>query len=279
MLNSLYSAVSGLQSFQTGMDVIGNNIANSNTVAFKGGRAEYEDNFSQSLQAAGAAQNNESSQVGTGVRADSVANIFNQGTLTNTGLASDLGVSGDGFFIVRDPASGLEYATRAGNFQVTTDGYLATRDGYRVQGFSDSALASRGDVRIDNSGAPQPGAVVNYVVANDGKVTVSLDNGSSFVRGQVLLQRFSNPQSLVKEGSNLYSGIYVAGPLGGLSPQPEPPGTQGLGHIKAGTLEMSNVDLTSEFANLIVTQRAFQANARVMTTSDEILQELVNLKR
>jgi flagellar hook protein FlgE len=109
---------------------------------------------------------------------------------------------------------------------------------------------------------------------------VRLTDGTCFVRGQVLLQNATNPQALLKRGDNLYSGLSLAGPLGGASsPQGVPPGQSGTGYIQASALELSNVDLTREFSSLITTQRAFQANARVITTSDEVLQELVSLKR
>ena len=99
------------------------------------------------------------------------------------------------------------------------------------------------------------------------------------MRAQILLQRFSDPQALLKQGNNLYSGLGSAGPLGGTTPRAETPGTNGLGNIESSALELSNVDLANEFANLITTQRGFQASARIITTSDEVLQELVNLKR
>ena len=107
-----------------------------------------------------------------------------------------------------------------------------------------------------------------------------MSDGSDFVRAQILLQNFSDPAALMKEGNNLFSGIGAAGPLGGsATPTAAVPGTNGLGEIQSGALELSNVDLASEFTNLITTQRAYQANARIITTSDEMLQELVNLKR
>ena len=102
-----------------------------------------------------------------------------------------------------------------------------------------------------------------------------LSDNTEFVRGQVLLQNYSNPGALIKEGANLYSATVAAGALS----QPTPPQTNGLGGIQSGALEMSNVDLTTEMVNLITAQRAFQANARVITTSDEILQEVAGLKR
>jgi flagellar hook protein FlgE len=103
---------------------------------------------------------------------------------------------------------------------------------------------------------------------------VQLQDGTLFARGQVLLQNFRSPESLIKEGNNLFSGLSAAGALAA----PAAAGTNGLGNIVPGSLEMSNVDLAAEFSDLITTQRAFQASARIITTSDEILQELVNLK-
>jgi len=122
--------------------------------------------------------------------------------------------------------------------------------------------------------------MTGFSIKENGEVEVNIDSGSQFVRAQVLLQNFNDPQGLIKRGNNLFSGIGAAGPLGGpLNPTSGVPGTSGLGKIKAGAIELANVDLAEEFASMIVAQRAFQATARVITTSDEMLQELVNLKR
>jgi flagellar hook protein FlgE len=119
----------------------------------------------------------------------------------------------------------------------------------------------------------------SYSIDALGKITIQLSDGSDYVRGQILMQDFSNPQALIKQGNNLYAGIGAAGPLGGgSSPTSAASGTNGLGVIQSGALELSNVDLSNEFSNLIQTERAFQANARIITTSDEMMQELVNLK-
>jgi len=280
MLGSLNSAVSGMQQFQNELDVIGNNIANANTVGFKSASTNFEDTFSQTMQAD---SGGETVQVGTGVATAAITNNFNEGTISSTGVKTNLAVDGSGFFVVRDPASGQDFVTRAGDFAVDQNGYLVTPNGYRVQGYSDAGLTTNGDLLIDGTGAPattSPTATVaDYNIGLDGKITVTMSDGTSFVRGQVLLQSFSDPQALLKEGCNLYSGITLAGPLGGTTPQPAAPGTAGLGQVRSSALEQSNVDLTNEFANLITAQRAFQANARVVTTSDEILQELVQLKR
>ncbi len=274
MLRSLDSGVSALQQFQEELDVIGNNIANSNTTGFKSARVEFADALSQTLQGPDPVAG---MQVGTGVNTDSITNQFVQGTINRTGVNTDLAISGNGFFVVRNAATGAQFVTRAGDFHVDASGFLVTADGLRVQGYSDAALTTLGDIQIDNTGAPggSTAAVAAYNFGADGKVNVRLTDGTQFVRGQVLLQNCTNPQALMKEGDNLYSNIANAGPLA----QPSAPGTNGLGNIIGSALEMSNVDLANEFSQLITTQRAFQASARIITTSDEILQEVVNLKR
>jgi flagellar hook protein FlgE len=288
MLRALTSGVSGIQQFQNSLDVIGNNIANSNTIAFKAARTDFADSFSQTLQVSSAGSSgagNPGMQVGSGVTTAAVRNLFTQGALNRTGVGTDLSISGDGFFMVRDPISGTQYATRAGDFRLDNSGYLVTNKGMRVQGYTDMALTTRGDIRIDASQRPglpvsQTAGMTNFAVAQDGTINVSLQTGEQYVRAQILLQSFRDPQALLKEGDNLYSGIGAAGPLGGVTaPQAEAPGTNGLGKIESSSLELSNVDLANEFASLITTQRGFQANARIITTCDEILQELVNLKR
>lgn len=288
MLRSLTSAISGLQNFQQRMDVIGNNVANVNTTAFKGGRVDLADSFSQTLRSSSAGSGGSSGtsamQIGSGVSIQAINNIYTQGALARTGVGTDLAITGNGFFVVRDTISGNEYVTRAGDFRVDESGYLVTNNGLRVQGYNDSALSTMGDILIDTTGMPPTSdplsTLVSFAIDIEGKVNVNLSDGSQFVRAQLLMQNFSDPQGLMKEGNNLYSGIGAAGPLGGASsPIPAPPGTSGLGKIQSGALELSNVDLANEFTNLITTQRAYQANARIITTSDEMLQELVNLKR
>ena len=114
-----------------------------------------------------------------------------------------------------------------------------------------------------------------------GNVVIGLSNGDSFVRGRVLLQNFRDPTSLTRQGSNLFSGFEAAGAVGGtnLTDLNNSPGTNGLGRIEVGTLELSNVDLSQEFADMIVVQRSFQAGSRVITVSDSMLEEVINLKR
>ena len=285
MLRSLDSGVSALQQFQQQMDVIGNNIANVDTVGFKGSSVSFADTFSQSM----GSSSNGSMQVGTGVLTSGIKNKFIQGSITNTGVKDDLAVSGNGFFTVSDPVNGAQYVTRDGHFNVDKDGYLVTGTGMRVQGYtafdSTGAGTTTGDIKIDNTGAtmidpisglpvPDPSLVGSYSFGTDGKLTVRLEDGKSFTRGQILLKTFTSPEQLMKEGNNLYSDLAAAGASALTVPSVNGPGT-----LATSSLEMSNVDLAGEMASLITTQRAFQANAKIITTSDEMLQELVNLKR
>ncbi len=286
MLSSLSCGVAGLQSFQTSLDVIGNNIANSNTTGFKSGRVDFADALSQTLQSPTLASATTSGtapiQVGSGVQTVAIQNEFGQGTINSTGISSDLAVSGNGFFVVKDPSTTATYVTRAGQFKMDSSGYLVTDKGMRVQGYNDTSLSTVGDIQIDSTGSSNASTASysSYSIDAQGKINVNMSDNSQFVRGQVLLMSFQNPQALLKSGNSLYSGIDMAGPLGGAgSAAPAAPGTSGLGMIRSGNLESSNVDLTSEFANMITSQRAFQANAKIITTSDEILQEIVNLKR
>jgi flagellar hook protein FlgE len=274
MLQSLDAAVSGMQAFQESLDVIGNNVANVNTTGYKSARIEFADQLSQTMGANGSG---DSMQVGTGVGTSAITNQFLQGVINRTGSQTDLAVSGQGFFIVSNPSTGAQFVTRAGDFHLDSNGYLVTAEGLRVQGYSDTTLTTIGDIKVDNTGNPlnTTADVDSFNFDAKGVLHVRLTDGQEFVRGQVLLQTFRNPEALFKEGANLYTGMANAGGLA----QPSIAGTSGLGDIVPTSLESSNVDLANEFSQMITTQRAYQANARVITTSDEILQELVNLKR
>lgn len=283
MIRSLNSGVTGIQQFQERLDVIANNISNVNTTAFKSARVNFADSFSQTLRtsaAGGASSSGQAAlQVGTGVNTAAIQNLFGQGAISRTGNATDLAISGQGFFTVRDVISGSTFATRAGEMHTDANGYFVTDKGMRLQGYSNAGLSALGDIKIDTTGAPATASptatVASYAIDQTGKVNVRLSDGTEFVRAQVLLQNFTDPQVLTKEGDNLFSGLASAGPL----TTPGSPGAAGLGKLESGALELSNVDLANEFSTLITTQRAFQANTRIITTSDEVLQELVNLKR
>ncbi|MDB6023254.1 MAG: flgG 1 [Pedosphaera sp.] len=280
MLSSLTSGVSGLENFQQEMDVIGNNIANINTTGYKAATVNFADAFSNTLRSPSGGSSTtsgaDSVQVGTGVTITGINNNWSQGALSADGVASNLAVSGNGFFMVRDTVTNTDYATRAGAFTVDPQGYLVTDTGERVQGYSDAGLSTLGDIKIDNTGAPTAGlGVTGYSIDGQGKVNVKLSDGSSFVRGQVLMQNFAAPQNLTNEGNNLYSNMAAAGGLSTISAA----GTNGLGTIQSGAVELSNVDLSGEMANLITAQRAFEANSKIITASNEVLQTVVNMIR
>jgi flagellar hook protein FlgE len=273
MIGSLDSAVSALDQFQEDLNVTANNIANVNTVGFKSASVNFADTFSQIM---GNTVSAGSMQVGTGVMTSSIQNQFTQGSISSTGAPNDLAISGNGFFTVKDPTSGATYATQDGTFSVDA-GYLVTSNGMQVQGYSDAGLTTLGPIKIDNTGAPggDISAVSGYTVAANGQVSVQLQDGTTFVRGQILLQNYSSPQNLLNAGNNLYSNTANAGPL----TASVAPGTNNLGAIQSGALEMSNVDLAGQLASLIVTQRGYEANAKVISTSDQMLQDTNNLKQ
>ena len=275
MLGSLDSAISALDQFQQSLNVTANNIANVNTVGFKAASVNFADTFSQVLGntvSAGALQ------VGTGVKTSSITNDFTTGAITSANSPSDLAINGNGFFTVKDPSTGAAYATQDGTFRVDANGYLVTSNGMQVQGYSDASLTTLGPIKIDNTGAPggDTSAVSGYTVAANGDVNVQLADGTtSFTRGQILLQNYSSPQNLLNVGNNQYNNLAAAGPLAA----PVAPGTSNLGSISSGELEGSNVDLAGQLASLIVTQRGYEANAKVISTTDQMLQDTNNLKQ
>jgi len=285
MIGSLQTGVSGLQQFQEDLEVIGNNIANVNTTGYKSTTMQFADTFSQSFGDTGGGA---SRQVGTGVASAAIDSDFTQGAVNTTGTKTNLAVNGNGFFVVKDPTSSVSYVTRDGSFKLDNNGYLITSSGYRVQGYTGTAPFSSssaiGDLQINaataisslgDTSTPAPTLNPNWTIDAAGQINATLSDGTSGVIGQVVLQNFSNPQSLLKQGNNLFTFTANAGPLGAAAA----PNTGGLGTIQSGALESSNVDLAGQMAAMITAQRAFEANAKIVTTSDEVLQDLINLKR
>lgn len=286
-----------MKSFVKGLEVIGNNIANVNTTGFKGQRTNYNDSFSLTLTQAqpggGGASNKEPVQIGTGVTVESTQRNFDPGPVSQTGIPSDLAIIGNGFFQVRD-ADGVDYVTRNGAFRANSEGYLVTQGGQFLQGFGyawdagwDPASGTPPTgaldetqttaIRVNNPDDPMNRAVEAWSIGSDGNVNIFLDDGSSYVGGRILLRDFNNPGALTAAGNGLFRGFEIAGPIGDTLLAAASEG--GTGSIQAGALESSNVDLTEEFAAMITAQRSFQAGSRLITMSDEILQEMVNLKR
>ncbi|HEX4349322.1 MAG TPA: flagellar hook-basal body complex protein [Verrucomicrobiae bacterium] len=261
MLLSMDSGVSALEQFQQQLNVISNNIANVNTVGFKAANVNFADTLSETLGSNAAG----STQVGTGVTTASITNDFSTpGAITNTGVESNLAIQGNGFFVVKDPTSGQSYVTQDGTFTVDNNGYLVTSSGMRLQG-------TAGDIKIAGTSTA---SVSSYTIGTDGTVTVNLSDNTSTAVGQVELQNFANPDQLLKVGGNLYTPTAAAGASTAAAA-----GSNGLGTIQAGSLEMSNVDLAGQLTSLITVQSAYEANSKVITTSDNVLQTLTNLIR
>lgn len=340
LINSLTSGISALRSFSRGLEVIGNNVANVNSVGYKKSRMDYTESFSNLLRSSApsaggdaAGSNTPSQQIGTGVQIGGIITDHTQGAINPTGVKTDLAISGDGFFQIRDSVSQEIYATRAGNFRMDDRGFLVTQGGLRVQGLTGGSIAVEsfvdpadtksppelrfnftytapseiGDVQIDYdptfaagdltkaTGAQDPSAhytdteiealkpkIQNWNIDEQGSLNITLAGDvTPYKLGQVLLMNFRDPQALMSEGSNLFSGLSAAGPIGGatLTAANNAPGRNGSGAIISEALELSNTDLTEEFSNMITTQRSFQAGARIITVSDDVLQEVVNLKR
>lgn len=300
MLKSLYSGVSGMKSQQTKMDVIANNIANVNTTGFKSGRVRFSDMFSQINTNAQGATNNRggvnAQQVGMGVQIAGTDTIMTGGSLQPTGRSLDFGIqNGDNsFFIVSGSGTndGTIQYTRDGGFYRDNGGNLVTANGMRVMGYTPnspqliddsipnvginegnlSALTIQGSFIPE--GGTEPVTLQSYSIDGEGNIVGTYDDGNSYFLGRMGLANFANPDGLEKNGDNLYNSTANSG-----VPQYGAPSEDGYGLIRSGFLEMSNVDLADEFTDMIVTSRAYQANSRSITTSDEMLQELLNLKR
>jgi len=285
LIGTLTSGVSALRSFTKGLEVIGNNIANVNTTAYKSNQASFADSFSNTLRGAapstGTGSNQSAMQVGTGVTLGGISTNFTQGSVSSTGRGTDLAISGNGYFIVKNPTDSTLYATRAGEFRWDDKGYLVNQQGYRVQGLTGGTPPETlGDIQLDQE---LDEGVQRQSVSFDesGNIIEFYSDGTTATTNQLLLKNFEDPSALTKEGNNMYSGFEAAGPVNGatLDSTNDLPNQGGLGKIQSGALELSNVDLTEEFANMITAQRSFQASSRLVTVSDTVLEDIVNLKR
>lgn len=258
LLNSFNSGVAGIKTFSKSLEVIGDNIANVNTTGFKGSQVTNQDSFIETLRSPTAANGNAGGlngmQVGMGSSVASISQKFTQGALTTTAGPTDLGISGQGFFKVTDGTN--TFYTRAGDFRVDDSGNLLTNGGLKVVG-NPSLTTLKG---ADSFSIDKKGVITTYTAGTKGTA------------GTIELVTFSNPNGLKREGANLFSNLSLAAGA-------ENSGSTVKGDIIQGTLELSNVDLTQQFSDLIVAQRAFQANSRVITVSDSVMDEVVNLKR
>ncbi|MFO8076233.1 MAG: flagellar hook-basal body complex protein [Egibacteraceae bacterium] len=299
MLRSMFAGVSGLRSHQTMMDTVGNNISNINTHGYKSSRTTFQDALYQTIRGAtggaedgvddadGDAGGVNPTQVGLGARVASIDQNFSQGGLQTTNRATDMAIDGEGFFVVSDEGEVGEGGdgalfTRNGAFSFDENGRLVTGNGQFVMGYEDPDVTDDGadldmisaDGLVDGDGDDLAISDLSDIsVGNDGLITGRTSGGEEVTIGRLALANFDNPNGLTRAGNSMFTTSVNSG-----DPAFSQPG-DGSGVTQGGVLEMSNVDLAEEFTNLIMAQRGFQANSRTITTSDEMLQELVNLKR
>lgn len=281
MLRSMYSGISGMKANQTKMDVVGNNVANVGTTAYKKtstrfSDALYQDSIFASAPSATLGGVNPG-QVGIGTKVSGIFKNMLQGSIQPTGRPSDLAIDGDGFFTIQIGPNQFGY-TRDGSFSIDMNGNLVTAEGYKVLGADGDPIQIPKEVEVNGDKKK----VISFNFSKDGKLSYLLEDGTkspeigqngNVVNGtqQTLkIAVFQNPEGLEQLGGNLYSETANSG---------TPIQNAVYGKINQGAIEMSNVDLSEEFTEMIVTTRAFQASSKVITTSDELLQEIVNLKR
>lgn len=342
MLRSLYSGISGMKVNQTKLDVIGNNLANVSTTAFKGSRVNFSTTISQTLGSASAASDSlggvNGKQVGLGAQIASIDKIMSQGSMQSTSRSLDVAVDGSGYFMVATgpaltggdddkitidnngvgnmPANTSVAYTRDGSFVLDNEGNLLTSKGYRVLGYAitktdpnpganknnDDNIRPNGDVLYVESNSKTVAsdeklvslkipdkvikdngdkvAVKSFNISADGLITGVLETGEITALGQIAMSSFKNEVGLTDIGNNMYEPSGSSG-AAIISSGKNSAGrdSSGYGDILQGYLEMSGVDMAEQFTDMIVATKAFQAAGKTITTGDEILSEIINLKR
>ena len=296
MMRAMFAAISGMATNQTMLDVAANDLANVNTIGFKGSRATFKDSLSQltagGTAAAGTSSGSNPEQVGLGVSLGSIDSQMSGGAVQSTGNPLDVSVQGDGWFrlgtgsptpgnpVAGVPTGQLLSYTRAGNFSRNDAGYL-TESGSYVLGRTQAGGGQDCFINI-------PSGATDVSIGEDGSVSFlpptgftqpaslpPIDATGRAIAGYIALSKFPNENGLQRASGNRWTANQASG-----VETVNTPGQGGgtFGSTVAGTLEMSNVDLATEFTNLITAQRAYQANTKVVSTGDEMLQDLVNLK-
>ena len=339
MLRSLYSGISGMKVNQTKLDVIGNNLANVSTTAFKGSRVNFSTTISQTLGSASAASDSlggvNGKQIGLGAQISSIDKIMSQGSMQSTSRSLDVAVDGSGYFMVATgpaltgdakdsitivnngvgtmPANSSVAYTRDGSFVLDNEGNLLTSKGYRVLGFAMKSGTNGGNnvdnieadgkvlyveskaiddklvslkipdkvIKVDAKGKRTDVAVKSFNISADGLITGVLETGEITALGQIAMSSFKNEVGLTDIGNNMYepSGSSGAAIISSGKNSPTNRNSSGYGDILQGYLEMSGVDMAEQFTDMIVATKAFQAAGKTITTGDEILSEIINLKR
>ena len=262
MIRAMWIAASGMEAQQLNVDVISNNLANVNTTGFKRSRADFQDLLYQTLRQPGVASSSSTQvptgmQLGQGTRPVAIQKIFIQGDYQQTQNELDMAIDGKGFFQILQPNGEVGYS-RAGSFKLDSEGRIVTSDGYTLEP----------EITV-------PTDALSVSVGTDGTVSVILaGDGTSTEVGTIQLAKFANPAGLNSIGRNLYLSTSASGEA-----TTGTGGSDGFGTISQGFLEVSNVNVVEEMVNLIVGQRAYEANSKAIQTADQILQLSNNIVR
>ncbi|BCR22182.1 flagellar basal-body rod protein FlgG [Borrelia sp. HM] len=265
MMRALWTAASGMKAQQYNVDTIANNLSNVNTIGFKKIRAEFEDLIYQTQKRAGTPATENTvrpigNQVGHGTKVSATHRIFEQGKMQNTNLNTDVAIEGEGFYKVLLPDGTYGY-TRDGSFKIDANGDLVTSQGYKL---------------LPEISFPAEGYIKDSIaISQEGIISVKInENNDPIELGQIEITRFVNPSGLNAIGNNIFketigSGEEISGT----------PGNNGMGRLRQGILEMSNVSIAEELVTMIVAQRAYEINSKAIQTSDNMLGIANNLKR
>jgi flagellar basal-body rod protein FlgG len=262
MIRALYTAASGMNAQQANMDNVAHNLANVNTAGFKKSRVEFEDLVYQQIEAPGTPTSTETEspvglEAGLGTRVIATARNFSAGNLRSTNGPLDLAIEGQGFFQLSLPGGETGY-TRAGALHLNGQGQLVTAEGLQLE----PAITI-------------PANAISITISKDGIVSASVAGQTEPQQvGTIEIANFQNPAGLQARGGNVFVATIASG-----DPATGVPGTDGLGTIAQGFLEDSNVSVVEEMVNMILGQRAYEANSRVIRAADEMLQQVNNLSR
>ena len=295
MMRGMYAAISGLEAHQTMLDVTANNLANVDTVGYKAQRTTFVDELSQLVRAGSGPNGNVSGsnpeQVGLGVQIGSIDNLMTTGSLQSTGDPTDVAISGDGFLRVTtgDPSTpisstqSMEY-TRNGDMAINPKGYLTTQEGQYVVGKGATASGTAPNVTYSPNATDGyinvPPGSTDVAIGQDGSVSYVDTNATSptyqqrVTAGYLSLATFPNEAGLTRMGGTLWGQSASSG-----TANVGTPNTGGFGQTIAGNLEMSNVDMATEFTNMIQAERGYQANSSVISTADQMMQTVVQMKQ
>jgi flagellar basal-body rod protein FlgG len=261
-MRSLSIAATGMQAQQLNVEVISNNIANMNTTGFKRQRAEFQDLLYQNLERPGASTSSSGTiapngiQIGVGVKAGAIGRVTEQGSIARTDNPTDLAISGRGYFQVSMPDGTTAY-TRDGNLAIDAEGRIVTSDGFPLE-----------------PAITVPQEALSVSISRDGVVEAQIQGQSTPQQlGQIELAAFVNPAGLEAQGDNLFLETAASG-----SPNVSTPSSSGFGTLMQGFVETSNVNAVEEISALIIAQRAYEMNAKVITASDEMLQAATQVR-